>query len=130
MSTEITTQDCAAQTSSIYEACYQQQFDFTEQTGLLPSGFYKNCLEGEGENEECTQRQKVRGFKTVCPEFKILLECYKPALDCILDPAYGNEKTIKELKHFQKACSEIPDSELSQGFTFMMPWSLLLVFFV
>jgi hypothetical protein len=136
--TENQPQDCAAKVDLAFKNCGAELTDYTAKTSQLPKDFLNDCFE----NDKCSPEKKEEGFKSVCPEFKKIKECYKSAWDCTFDPAHQDKKTIQELHRFESACDHLASSEgsdseysdtdsvISQGFTFMMPWSLLLVFFV
>jgi hypothetical protein len=111
--------------TSVLEKCEAQYYAYNNKTATLSAGFYSNCIQ----KDACTTELEP-GFNEVCPDAIKLYDCYGAEIDCL----YSNN--LDELNRFKSGCNYTTNSTNTtvnlpnEGFTFMMPWSLLLVFFV
>jgi hypothetical protein len=132
---------CKANSTTIYENCKIENFSYmqkkrsmlayaNETAPQLPN-FFEACVE----KEDCTIPQLKDLFNNLCPEALKLYNCFGEDLKCLNG---SNDTIVQHLNRFKSDCNTVTttnntnttDNDKNQGFTFTMPWSLLLVFLV
>ena len=124
-----------------FEQCFYTDIDNmmkkcgAEYTAQIEPGFTEGliCFDEKADDSSCPPEKKQKAKETFCPNMKKFYDCQKQ-----IEFTCNDESDIRQRQEdenrFNKLCGDFlkiasPESR-SQGFTLMMPWTLLLLFFV